>query len=311
MSFSSIGRRTIVLFLAFAALAGCSTNGGFGNAGAGQFPPGNQNGPLNSSQQNPAGSPPPSGSDAAGDQPSGFSPSPGSTATPVTALSVDSASARLAFDAAANVSDRLLDVAFALKNPGAKPLTAKSLTLTAEGKPVGAVSFVVTALPNQTTQVTAAAIPLAKGQDAAKLQRLTLVFADAAGKMLAQSSIDAPHPGLTFGPLDETHPAGPPSIDSLDVERVAELGRHPRYECSFAITNPGKEKLSIAKVTIAPPKGRATDAAIGVDVPPRTMSGIITVVLPYGGKSLPAGKYTATATGRAGEVITKASAELM
>ncbi|MDQ2818566.1 MAG: hypothetical protein M3T49_10235 [Candidatus Eremiobacteraeota bacterium] len=217
----------------------------------------------------------------------------------------------MALDPSAKQADRLIDVAFALKNPGTKPWTVRSVSLSADGKPLGSSPLAISALPGQTTQVWAAAIQLGREQDPAKFAHLDLLFADDHGKALARSTVDAPRVGTLFAPLDESHPAGPATLDSMDVERVEGFGRRPHFEVSFAVANPGKDKLTVAKITIAPPKGRSEDAQLNLEVPPRTATGVLTVVLPYPGKTLPLGKYAASIVGPSGSVIAKASADLI
>ncbi len=282
------------VFVTVFIAAGCGNNAGFGGLGTNQ-PPLPTTGQPN---------------------PSGASPAPAASASNNAAqvsnqtarVSVDGASARLAYDGT-KAGQRLIEFVFSLKNTTADAFTANKLTVSAGDEQLPDMSLSLPVLPNRTTAVTTVTSVLPR--DNAKLDHFHLSFMDDKGKALAQTDIDAPHADAVFAPLDEKHPSSGASIDTAEINRLSDQDNKPRYDCSFVITNATKEKLSVSRLTVSPPKGKSASAPISLDVPPRSTTGMITVVLAYAGKTLPSGKYTIVAMGAKNDVIAKATTSLI
>lgn len=269
--------------IAGSLLASCSSNAGFG--GAPPAPPGPQG-----NATNPPGS---SGSPFPGDTPQ---PSP----TPDTPLVVDSSAARLAYDASAAdpvKAPRLVELTFALNNPGASPLPVSNLSVVTDSNPAVSVPLALQALPNQDTQETLVAI--APPKDPSKAKQLSMTFADGKSTMLAQSTLDFPTPeDLTMTPLDDKQAAGGVTVDDVSVSSVVAPGSGLHYDVTFSLTNAGKSKVSIAYFTVTPAKGDSVKIVVPIELPARTGAAPISIVIPYTGKAktLPDGKYAVSAS---------------
>jgi len=267
--------------VAAAAVTGCSSNAGFGT------PP-----PIGSEPQGNATNPP-----MVSPQPF-VSPTPQPTPTPATPLQVDSASARLAYDASAAdpvKAPRLVEVTFALNNPGATPMPISNVAIAADSNPPANVGLSLQALGNQDTTETLVAV--APPKDPSKVRQLTLNFTGGKNVLLATSTIDFPgNSDFVAIPLEKSQPAGGLSVDDISITYISAPGKGPHYDLTFAVTNAGTAKQSIAFFTVAPPKGEAVKLAIPIVLPARTQTAPVSVVVPYAGKSLPSGKYTVTAS---------------
>ncbi len=280
-------RASIAGYLACAALAAalvaaCSSNAGFGGT-----PPYQGGQPNQTPSQNGAASP----FDGETSQPE---------ATPQTPLSVDSASARLAYDAYAAdpvKAPRLVEVTFALSNPQASPMPIGDLAITPDNAKATHVALSLQALPQQDTVETLVAV--APPKDASKTKQLALTFGDGKGTMLAQDTVDYPTSSdVTMTPLDKKAPAGGLSIDDVSVSSISAPGSGLHYDLTFSATNAGTSDVSIAYFTVTPPKSDAVKIAIPVKVAARSEMAPISIVVPYNGKSktLPTGKYEVDAS---------------
>ncbi|HLJ83777.1 MAG TPA: hypothetical protein VKT51_06375, partial [Candidatus Eremiobacteraceae bacterium] len=105
-------------------------------------------------------------------------------------------------------------------------------------------------------------------------------------------------------------PAGALTVEGLDVTRVTGPGSGLHYECTFGLMNASGSKVTVDSFTIAPPKGAVAQMVVPVTLASRTTSSLMTFVIPFDGKSLPAGKYTVTAIS-GGTGIAQASADLL
>jgi hypothetical protein len=300
-------RRTRIagLTLAVAALialtAACSSNAGFGGA------PPYQGGQSNPTPVQGYASPYPGQSG-------------GPTEAPDTPLTVDSASARFAYDAYAAdpvKAPRLVEVAFALSNPAASPLPVGDLAVAADtAKPVH-LTLSLQALPNQDTKETLVAI--APPKDSSKTKQLSLTFGDGKGTLLAQDSIDFPTASdPTMSPLDKKRPAGGLTIDDVAVAAIEAPGGGLHYDLTFSATNASTSDSSIAYFTVTTPKSDKVPSdvvkiVVPVKIPARSQMAPISFVVPYGGKSktLPTGTYTITASDGKNSVIAQGTGPLL
>ncbi|HXW76912.1 MAG TPA: hypothetical protein VEJ20_05830 [Candidatus Eremiobacteraceae bacterium] len=269
-----------VALVGLAAIAGCSTNAGFGT------PP-------------PVGTQPQANATPYPASPTPYaSQSPAATPTPQTPLSVDSASARQAYDASAAdpvKAPRLIEVTFALNNPGASPMPVPNIAIAASPNPAVNVPIALQALGNQDTPETIVAI--AQPKDTSKVKQLALTFGDGKSLLLALDTIDYPATGdFAITPLDKAHPAGALTIDDVAVTAIAAPGKGPHFDVTFSATNAGTSKVSVAWFTVAPPKSDAIKIVVPVDLPARTETAPVSMVVPFSGKALPPGTYTVTAS---------------
>lgn len=287
---SSSVRSIVVTALAAAAssalVAACSSNAGFG--GAPPYP----------------GAPNPTPYQG-GATPFGGG-SPGPTDQPDTPLTVDSASARFAYDAYAAdpvKAPRLVEVTFALGNQNETPMPVADLAVAADKGTPTHVKLSLQALPNQDTVETLVAI--AGPKDPSKTKQLALTFGDGKGTMLAVDTIDFPteaDPVIT--PLDSKRPAGGLSIDDVAVTSIAAPGNGLHYDVTFSATNASKNDISIATFIITPPTNDTDKVAspakvvVPIKIPARTEMAAISIVMTYSGKSkaLPSGKYEVDAS---------------
>lgn len=281
-----IERAALAAILAAAAVAGCSSNAGFGAP------------PPYSGPQGGNPTPPPGGLST--------SPYPGETLapdaspTPNTPLVVDSATARFAYDgypADPVKAARLVEITFALNNPGASPLPVSDLAVAADTNKPTHVGLSLKALPNQDT--VESLIAIAPPKDFSKVKQLNLTFSGDKNAMLAQFTTDFPAlADPTMTPLDKKRPAGGVSIDDVSVTSIQAPGSGFHYDLTFSVTNASTTDASIAYFTVTPPKSDTVKLAIPVKVSARSEMAPISIVVPLSGKakSLPSGKYDVTAS---------------
>ena len=274
---------TAALLTAAAIAAACSQNAGF-SAPPVPGPP---------VPANAQAAPLPSGSPGA--YPGNNAVAPGASASPAAAsqaLTVVSATGRFAYDGSESdpmTAPRLLELAFALKNPTAKAITISKLTATGEKNvAVGEAKVSLTIPPGATSDVVLIAFKPTK--DAMYVKTVTMTFADDKGAALAAGNADLPPTDLPFVPLDVKDPQGGLTVDGVEVSAV-QLGSGLHYEVTFAMTNAGQTKADLNAFSIAPPKSPAARVSLSLTIPPRTTTGFISVILPFKGKSLPDGDY--------------------
>lgn len=283
-------RNVLPVLGAAALLAACSSNAGFGGSppypgGQGATQP-----PLTQSQ---GGTPQP-----------GDSPAP--TPTPNTPLLVDSATARFAYDGSAAdpvKAPRLVELTFALNNPQASPMPVTNVAITADSNAPVNVPLSLQALPNQDTVETLIAV--APPKDYSKTKQITLTFGDAKGPMLASDTVEFPTGiDIAMTPLDKSHASGGLSIDDVSISSIQAPGGAPfHYDVTFTVTNAGTAKAGIASFTITPAKGDPVKVAIPVQLPARTGTAPLSIVVPYvdsKAKALPSGKYSIAASDTSG-----------
>jgi len=298
----------------------CSTNAGFGTpnsgapplnngypqnggamplpSGASPLPSGAVSGPYNLSPNGGPGQPEPGTSPAA--MPS----------APADTVSITGASLHLAYDGAAAdpmKAARVLEVSFALQNTTGSTKKVSTIIVASDTGVLGTRKISVSASPNQMSRV--ALVTVKTSDDPAKYKQLKVAFLDDANKSIASNTLDVPALDQSVTPLDEHHPKGDVSIDSVEVSRVdANMGQ--RYEVTFAVTNPTAAQVSIAYLAIAPPKGAVARVILPLNVAARSVSSFVSVVLTYNGKSLPGGSYTVSAM-KNNTTIAKGSASLL
>lgn len=274
---------TAALLTAAAIAASCSQNAGF-SAPPVPGPPV----PANPQAQAPNASP-----GANGASPSG-SASPGAA---IQVLSVVSATGRYAYDGSESDptrAPRLIELAFALKNPTQKAVTVSTLTATGESNvAIGTAKLAMTLAPGATGDVTLVAFKLKK--DATFVKTVTMTFADDKGAALAAGNADLPPTDLPFVPLDVKDPKGGLSVDGVEISSVQLASGGQHYEVTFAMTNASEIKADLSAFSIAPPKTAAARVSIIMTIPPRTTTGFISIILPFKGKSLPDGDYSINA----------------
>ena len=273
--------------MAAALLAACSSNAGFGGA-----PP----------YQNGAPNPTPF---AGNGSPFGGT-SPEAAATPETTLTVDSASARVAYDAYAAdpvKAPRLVEVTFALNNPEATPMPVSDVAIAPDNAPTSHVALALQALPEQDTVETLVAI--APPKDPSKTKQIKLTFSDGKGAMLASSTVDYPTAAdPTMTSLDKKRPNGALTIDDISITTISAPGPGLHYDLTFSATNASQTDAAIAYFTVTPPKSGPNDVpgtvkiAVPIKLPARTEMSAISIVVPYStkAKTLPSGKYVVEAS---------------
>jgi hypothetical protein len=189
---------------------------------------------------------------------------------------------------------RLVEITFGFKNPTLDPDTLSTITVAADDDPGGKRAGLTLPIPaGKSSDVAVAAVSLR--QDLAKVKHITVTFANVDGDELATTTMDPPALALTFTPLDDKQPSGALSIVGIDFSHVTGPGSGLHYECTFGMTNASGAKVAVDNFTVTPPKGSPVTVAVPVTLPARTSSSLLTVVIPFSGKSLPAGKYTVTA----------------
>jgi hypothetical protein len=272
----------VIAVLAVASAA-CSANGGFGSP--------NPMPPQQAYPGQPLGATP---------LPSGASPNPlvsaGPTSSPDT-IYLSSDVVRAAYDGSAAdpvKAARLLEITIGFKNPTVDPDSLSTLTVATDGDPAGKRLGIPLTIPaGKASDIVVVGVSLK--QDFAKVKHVTLTFDNPDGDNLATTTVDPPSLTLTFTPLDKKVPTGSLSIDGIDFSHVSGPGSGLHYECTFGLTNASGAKVSIDSFIVTPPKGSPVTIPVPVDVPSRTSSSLLTIIFPYSGKSLPAGKYTVTA----------------
>ena len=299
--------------LVLACLAGgCSTNAGFGTPVSGPNPINNPNAPYPVTP-----GPSVSGSvepfDMRAGQPQELEPigSPPPTPTPApNTLSIVGPALRLAYDGSAKdpvKAPRVLELTFALQNTTQNGAKIASVSALADKAALGTTPVAVTAAAGQTSHV--ASVVLNASDDPTKFKELTVNFLDAAKKMVGSVKLDVPPMDTSFTSLDEKHPKGPFTIDGVEVSHI-EAGSSPHFECTFAVTNASANPVNITGFTLKPPKGETIKIALPLAVPARSVSGFISIVATYNGKSLPAGYYDVSAV-KSNAIVAKASAVLL
>jgi hypothetical protein len=294
-------------------LAGCSTNAGFGTPVSGPNPVSNNN-PYGQTVPGPTGSGslPYDARPGVGplNTPYG-SPTPTPTPAPNT-LSLVGPALRLAYDGSAKdpvKAPRVLELSFALQNTTKNGAKISAVAAYADKTSLGTSPVAVTAAAGQTSAVVAAA--LKTSDDPAKYKEMMLTFLDDSKKMIASQKLEVPALDTSFTSLDEKHPKGPFSIDSAEISPIS-VGQGLSFECTFALTNATASNVSVTQFEIKPPKGDSMKLAIPLDVPARSVSGFISIVVPYtGGKSLPTGSYSIRALLTNGTTAAKTSAVLL
>ena len=287
--FTVLGAAAAAIITA-AILAACSSNAGFGGA------PPYQNGPPNATPF--AGGGTPFAGAAA------FSPEPGET--PTTPLTVDSSSARLAYDAYAAdpvKAPRLVEVTFALNNQQSTPMPVGDVDIAPDNAPTSHVKLALQALPQQDTVETLVAI--APPKDPSKTKQIKLTFGDGKGATLASSTVDYPTAtDPTMTPLDKKQPNGSLTIDDVSITSISAPGPGLHYDLTFSATNASQNDAGIAYFTVTPPKNGPNDVpmpvriAVPIKLPARTEMSAISIVVPYSpkAKTLPSGKYAVEAS---------------
>jgi hypothetical protein len=294
-------------------VAGCSTNAGFGTPVSGPNPVNNPNpyGP----QPGPtaSGSVMPYEGRPGGIEPIGTpygSPQPSPTAMPNT-ISIVGAALRLAYDGSAKdpvKAPRVLELSFALQNTTKNAAKVTSVAAYADKTALGTSPVTLKAAAGQTSEV--AAVALKTSDDPMKYKEIMVNFLDDTKKMIGSAKLDVPPQDTSFTSLDEKHPKGPFSIDSAEISSIR-IGQGPSFECTFAVTNATSSAVSVTQFEIKPPKGDTVKLTIPLSVPPRSVSGFMSIVVPYtGGKNLPSGSYTIRAV-QNGMTAAKASAVLL
>ena len=277
---------TAALLTAAAIVAACSQNAGFNS------PP--VPGPPVPAPQ--------------GVTPSGSSGLPGvnggnqgsASASPVAVsqtLTVASATGRFAYDGADSDpmrAPRLIELAFALKNPTTKAVTVSKLTATGENSvSVGEAKLSLTIAPGETSDVTLLAFKPKK--EAAFVKTVTMTFVDDKGVALAAGNADMPPTDTAFVPLDVKDPQGGLTVDGVEISSVQVAGGGPHFEATFAMTNAGTTKIDLSGFSIVAPKTPAARVNISMTLAPRTTTGFISIILPFKGKTLPDGDYVINA----------------
>lgn len=296
----------LLAVLCAAALAGCSSGAGFGS------PPPYPNAPQ------------PQGTVQSGG--GGANEAPGATPTPNTPLSVDSASARDAYDASAadpEKAPRLVEVTFALASTLASPMPIPNVSIAADKNPAVNIPLSLSAQPNQDTVETMVAV--APPKDPTVTKSLNLIFGDGKKLVLAEDSVDFPEPDdPTMTALDKSEPAGGVSIDDVAITGLIAPGSGLHYDVTFSITNRTKKDASIVSFTVTPPaeppakKGDQPIAypskfTLAIVVPARNQMAPISVVIPYPGKAkaLLSGSYAITASDKTGAQLAQGSGPLL
>jgi hypothetical protein len=290
------GAFVAALFLA----SGCSQNAGFGAPPAAPYP-----GPANQTQATTSPNPLGSGLGLA----SSGSPNPNASAASV--LGVAGASARYAYDGAdpdPAKAGRLVELAFAFRNPTNAAVVMTKVQASLDKDAVGEAPLKITAQANATSDV--ALVALRPKKDLAQAKRLNLAFLDDKDKIALQTSVDLPPTDMPFVPLDDKDPKGGTSIDGVEVSRVVSADSGLHYEITFALTNAGTSKVNIDGFTLTAPKSAAQKVHLGLTLPPRTTTGFISMILPFKGKALPNGDYLISAQG-GNAVVAKSSGALL
>lgn len=277
---------TAALLTAAAIAAACSQNAGF-NSPPVPGPPV----PANPQGVTPSGSPGINGLPPVG---ASSSASPGAANQ---VLSVASATGRFAYDGSDSDpmrAPRLIELAFALKNPTTKAVTISKLTATGENQvAVGDAKLSLTIAPGETSDVTLIAFKPKK--EAALVKTVTMTFADDKGVALAAGNAELPPTDTAFVPLDVKDPQGGLTVDGVEISSVQVAGGGPHFEATFAMTNAGTTKVDINAFSVVPPKTPSARVNISMTLAPRTTTGFISIILPFKGKSLPDGDYVVNA----------------
>jgi hypothetical protein len=262
------------------ASSACSSAGGFGSPypQGGGYP-----GPTFTGSPLPGGANPSS------------SASPGPTTSPQN-IYLGSTVLRAAYDASSEdpvKAARLLEITFGFKNPTEDPDSLSTLTVSTDEDRAGKRMGLPLTIPaSKSSDIAVAAVALK--QDLAKVKHVTLSFTNPDGDELANTTLDPPSLTLTFTPMDEKQPTGTLTIVGIDFSHVTGPGSGLHYECTFGLVNASGAKVVIDNFSVTPPKGSLVTIPVPVTLPARTSSSLMTFVLPYSGKSLPAGKYTLT-----------------
>lgn len=280
------------------ASSACSANGGFGSPNPPMPGQGYPNQPITTS-------PAPNGANPLS------SASPGPTTSPDT-IYLSSTVLRAAYDGSATdpvKAARLLEITFGFKNPTVDPDTLSTITVTTDADPAGRRTGLTLTIPaGKSSDIAVAAVSLK--QDIAKVKHISLSFQNVDGDELATTTTTPPAMDLTFTPLDDKQPSGSLTIVGIDFSRVTGPGSGLHYECTFGLSNASGAKVAVDGFTVTPPKGSPVTLPVPVTVPSRTSSSLLTLVLPYSGKSLPAGKYSVTANS-ANNALAQATAGLL
>jgi hypothetical protein len=308
MNRTSSSLAALAVLLAFSAIAGCSSGAGFGSPPP--YPPAPQAGstvqPGSSGQNGNEG--------------------PDSSPTPETPLSVDSATARFAYDASAAdpvKASRLVEVTFALASTLASPMPVPNVAIAADKAPAVNIPLTLTAAPGQDTVETMVAV--ASPKDDTDTKSLELTFGDGKKLVLAGDTIDYPdHDDPAMTPLDDKVKAGGVSLDDVAITPLLSPIGGLHFDLTFSITNASKKDANIAAFTVIPPKeppakqGDQPQAypvrfVIPIDVTARSSMDPMSVVIPYYGKAktLPSGTYDLVATDKSGNSIAQNSGPLL
>jgi hypothetical protein len=274
-------------------LAGCSTNAGFGTPATGPNPVQPYGQPMGVS-------PTPMLSGSAlpyipGELPEGPGAGP-TTPTPApNSISIVGPALRLAYDGSVKdptKAPRMLELSFALENTTQNAAKVSNVVAHSGSTALGTSPISVSAAPGQTSEVVA--LVLKTSDDPSKYKDVDLSFLDDAKKMVGSAKLDVPPMETQFTSLDDKHPKGPFSIDSLEISSI-NVGKSPHFESTFALTNASSIPMTVTEFDIKPPKGNTIKVALLLPVPARSVSGFISFVLPYDGQAVPSGNYTITA----------------
>jgi len=277
-------------------LAGCSSGAGFGSPASGPNPVQPYGQPMGVSP-----TPMVSGSGEPfipGQEPPFAQPGGPPTATPTPApnsITIVGPALRLAYDGSAKdpvKAPRMLELSFALENTTQNPAKVSSVVAHSGSTALGTSPIKVSAAPGQTSEVVA--LVLKTSDDPSKYKDVDLSFLDDAKKMVGSSKLDVPPMETQFTSLDEKHPKGPFSVDSLEISPI-NVGKAPHFECTFALTNATGSPVSVTEFDVKPPKGDTIKVYMLLPVPARSVSGFLSLVLPYNGDAVPSGTYTVTA----------------
>jgi len=299
-------RAAVAAIIAAAAVAGCSSGAGFGS------PPPYPNAPQTQAPVQGSG---PNGGEA-----------PFASPTPVTPLSVDSSTARFAYDASAAdpvKAARLVEITFALASAQTSPMPVPNVSIAADKNPAVNIPLTLQALPNQDTVETMVAV--APPKDDSETKSLILTFGDGKKLLLAQDTIDYPQEeDPTMTPLDSKQKPGGVTVDDVAVTNIIAPGTGLHFDITFSITNASKKDANIVSFTVTPPaeppdkKGDQPIAypvkfVIPFQVPARNQMAPISVVIPYQGKAkaLPAGSYAVTASDKSANTVAQGSGPLL
>lgn len=299
------GTRFVWSLIICGALAACSTNAGFGppppNA------PVNQQLPQSGATPCAPGAPCPSPSPAAS-----ATPVPLPSVDPQSTLALDALGLRIGYDARASdpvKADRYVVATFAVKNNGKLPASISAARVIRDGKQLAEFPLAQTIPGDRTSPVRVVAVRV-KGK-LADLRQFVIALVGDNKQLVAAAAKDAGGREYDTTPLDPKKPAGPVSVDGMEVTGTSADGKGPFFEVTFAVTNATADKVELTGLTITPPKSSPYKVALPLTLEPRSTTGFITLVVRFDGKTLPAGDYLIEANGSSSTPVAKATAALL